>query len=408
MVSMKFRASRFVKVFIWLLVALVAIVVLALGAALLAYPPEYVYRVFAWGESDAFDWQKFPAHPLEAAPSPFEFDQAPDDRVVTLFSQLAGVENWDAFLADSQTQAFIVLQDGRVLYEAYFNETQRDSIVTSFSVAKSFTSALVGIAIDEGYINSVNDPITHYLPELTVRDPRFDDISVRDLLLMSSGLEYEEFRFPGLNSDDPLTTYYPDQRQLALQNTRIIDPPGAYFSYNKYHPQLLGMILERSTSRSVTEYLQTKIWDPLGMEFSGSWSVDSQASDFEKMETGVNARAIDFAKFGQLYLNGGAWNGQQVISKAWVTESTQPYLPARAQVYYPEYFAGLPVQAYYAYMWWGRALEPGIYDFAAEGDKGQYIYVSPRKGLVIIRNGIDFGIPSSAWIDLFFRFASQF
>jgi CubicO group peptidase (beta-lactamase class C family) len=226
---------------------------------------------------------------------------------------------------------------------------------------------------------------------------------------MSSGLEYKENRFLGLNGDDALTTYYPDQRYLALQNTKIIDPPGEYFLYNKYHPQLLGMILERTTGNSVTEYLQSKIWDSIGMEFDGSWSVDSETSDFEKMETGVNARAIDFAKFGYLFLNGGAWNDQQVISQAWVVESTQPYLPSNYLAYYPaDWFSGLPEQGYYQYMWWGTAIDQRSYDFVAAGDRGQYIYVSPRKALVIVRNGLDYGTSFDAWFNLFYRFTSEF
>lgn len=168
------------------------------------------------------------------------------------------------------------------------------------------------------------------------------------------------------------------------------------------------MILERTTGGTVTKYLQAKIWDPLGMEFGGSWSTDSEESDFEKMETGVNARAIDFAKFGQLFLNEGNWEGQQVISGDWVAESTEPYLPTDNESYYHEYFTDLPGQGYYKYMWWGYAIEPDIYDFAAEGDKGQYIYISPRKALVIVRHGINFGIPNDAWIDLFFRFVNEF
>jgi CubicO group peptidase (beta-lactamase class C family) len=275
-------------------------------------------------------------------------------------------------------------------------------------VAKSCVSALIGLAIHEGYIQSIEDPITRYLPELAERDPGFNAITIRHLLLMASGLEYQAVRPLLLNGDDPLTTYYPDQRQLALENTRIIDPPGQYFHYQKYHPQLLGMILERTTGMSVTAYLQTRLWDTLGMEFGGSWSTDSLASDFEKMETGVNARAIDFAKLGVLYLNGGRWQGQPVLAQAWVDESTQPYFPEEVEGYYPAWFASLPGRGYYKYMWWGMAREGDAYDFAAEGDKGQFVYVSPQKKLVIVRHGIDFGIPTQAWLALFYDFASQF
>jgi CubicO group peptidase (beta-lactamase class C family) len=398
---------RLKKTFRVLVIILFLGILMFLAIALLVYPPIYVYRTVAWRESDAFDWQKFPAHPLRAAPTAYHFDAAPDPRVEELFEQLSGTDDWDSFLEANNTQAFIVIQDGKVLYENYFNHTQRDSIVTSFSVAKSFTSALIGIAIDEGYIKSVDDPITTYLPELADRDPRGDEITIRHLLLMSSGLAYEEFRPLLFNSDDILTSYYPNQREISLENTHIIDPPGQYFRYNKYHPQLLGMILERATGMSVTAYLQTRIWDKLEMEFDGSWSTDSEASDFEKMETGVNARAIDFAKFGVLFLNDGRWQGEQVISKTWVEESTRPLLPENYAEYYSEGFLSLPGQAYYQLMWWGMTRDDS-YDFAAEGDKGQYIYVSPSKNLVIVRNGIDYGIPSQEWLKLFYEFADQF
>ena len=396
------------KILIRIFLILAGLLLLGLVIAILVYPPKYVLRVLAWQESDVFDWKKFPSHPLEASPQPFHFAEAPDPRVAMLFADLAVVEDWDKFLEENQTQAFIVIQDEKVLYEKYFNNTQRDSIVTSFSMAKSFASALIGIAIDEGYIQSDDDPITKYLPELTERDPRFERITIRDLLLMSSGLEYKEFRPLLFNSDDPLTTYYPDQRKLALENTHIINPPGEYFSYNKYHPQLLGMILERTTGMQVTDYLQSRIWDPIGMEYGGSWSTDSKASDFERMEAGLNGRAIDFAKFGDLFLNGGKMNGKQVFSQDWVAESTGPYFPEDYAAYYPAWFATVPGKGYYAHMWWGYDRGSGSYDFAAEGDKGQFIYVSPAKNLIIVRNGIDFGILAEDWIHLFYTFASEF
>jgi len=399
---------NFIKALRILAAILVGLVTLILVVAMLAYPPIYVYRVVAFQGSDAFDWQKFPSHPLNPAPVAYKFSSAPYPRVEKLFEQLSGATDWNTFLAANKSQAFIVIQDGKVKYENYFNNTKRDSIVTSFSVAKSFTSALIGMAIQEGHIQSVNDPVTTYLPELALRDTRFKAITIKHLLMMASGLDYIAFRPLFLNSDDILTTYYPDQRKITLENTRIIDPPGQYFRYNKYHPQLLGMILERATGMPVTQYLQTRLWDKVGMEFAGSWSIDSTASDFEKMETGVNARAIDFAKLGVLYLNGGDWQGSQVISKAWVDESTQPLVPAKPAAYYSPWMASLPGQGYYKYMWWGMERQGGAYDFTAEGDKGQFIYVSPQKNLVIVRNGVEYGIPSEEWLKLFYEFASQY
>lgn len=392
---------------LWTLIVLVAVPLLWLGWALLVYGPTYLYRVLAWRESDAFDWQKFPNHPLAASPNPHAFPEAPDPRAAELLAQLAGADDWGAFLAQNQTQAFIVVHDGRLVYEQYFNGTQRDTLVTSFSVAKSITSALVGMAIDEGFIGSVDDPVTYYLPELARRDRRWAAITLRHLLRMASGLDYQEFRPLLFNSDDPLTTYYPDQRRAALEFTRLVRPPGQVFSYNKYHPQLLGMVLERTTGMSVTAYLQTRLWDPLGMAYAGSWSTDSTGSDFERMEAGLNARALDFARFGALFVEGGQWQGQPVLSAGWVRASTEPYFPDLPD-YYPESFAARPGRAYYQFMWWGFAREDGAYDFVAAGDKGQYIYVAPQQRLVIVRNGIDYGLPFQPWLELFYNFASQY
>lgn len=400
--------SKLARIVLIVLGALVGTVALLLTVAVVVYPPDYVYRVLVWQESDAFDWQKFPARELKAAPVAYHFDQAPDPRVSELMAEIAGVSDWETFLDDTQTQAFIVIKNGKVIYENYFNDTQRDSMVTSFSVAKSFDSVLIGMAIEDGYIGSVDDSVITYVPELAARDPRFEAITLRDLLLMASGLDYVEMRPNILAGDDPLTTYYPDQRALALTNTQILEAPGQHFNYNKYHPQLLGMVLERATGMPVTEFLQTRLWDRIGMDYPGSWSLDSERSGFEKMETGVNARAIDFAKFGQLVLNQGSWGGDQVISSDWIVESTSPgNLPTG-----PEYYGGqlddLPGRPYYKYMWWGFGRGEGSYDFTAEGDKGQMIYVSPPANLVIVRNAINYGMAWYKWPQLAYSFATQY
>lgn len=409
------KHPRIIKYVLLIFGGLIGVSILAIVLASIYYPREYVYRMLVWRESDVNVYRyNFPQTELTASsrPSPLKEALAPQ-AVTSQFESMLEIDDFESFLSDSRTQAFIVVQDGAVMYENYFNGITREDPVTSYSVAKSFTSALIGIAIDEGYIGSVNDPITDYLPELLERDPRFADITIRHLLLMASGLDFQEMRAFLFNGDDPLTTYYPDQRQLALTNVHIIDPPGTYFLYNKYHPQLLGMILERSTGVSVTEYMQRTLWDPIGMEYDGGWSLDSLESGFEKMEAGINGRAIDFAKFGQLFLNNGNWQGVQVVSPEWVAESTQLDPALHKESYYPNDFGRLIYgsgQGYYQYMWYGRFHADGSFDFWGEGDRGQLIYVSPAKNLVIVRFGEVYGIDGGifGWPLAFFEFSSEF
>jgi len=386
---------------------LITIISIALLYAYIAYPAEYVNRVFRWGNSDVYDYQKFPERVLETSGSPFEFSLNLDEEHVRAQLEAAsGMDDFDSFLEKKRTQAFIVIQDDAILYEQYFNSANRDSIVTSFSTAKSFTSALIGIAIYEGHIGSVNDPITDYLPELAERDFAFKNITIRNLLMMSSGIKYAEFPF--INGDDAKTYYYPDLRQLVLEDTHVVGLPGEEFHYNNYHPLLLGMILERATGTSVTNYLQEKIWKPIGMEYSGSWSLDENR--FEKMESGINARAIDFAKFGRLFIHNGSWNGVQVIPAEWVAESTQVDKSVDYDNYYYNDFIFSGGQGYYKYMWWGIQRDEQTYDFMALGNHGQFIYISPQKNMIILRFGESYGEITGAdgWIDMFYGFATDF
>jgi len=390
----------------YLLTGLLILVVIPIPYAYLAYPAEYVDRVFRLGNADVYDYQKLLERPLETSDSPFDFSlNLNEDRVRTQFEAVSGIEDFDSFLTKNRTQAFIVIQNDNILYEQYFNGASRDTIVTSFSIAKSFTSALVGIAISERHIYSVYDPITDYLPELVERDPAFKNITIRNLLMMSSGIKYAEFPF--FNGDNVKTYCYPNLRKLALEDTQIVGLPGEKFLYNNYHPLLLGMILERATGTSVTNYLQEKIWKPIGMQYPGSWSLDENG--FEKMESGINARAIDFAKFGRLYLHNGNWNEVEVIPAEWVAESTQADTPVDYANYYYDDFIFANRQGYYKYMWWGIQYDAHTYDFIALGNKGQYIYISPQKNLIILRFGESYGEfgGSQGWLELFYGFASN-
>ncbi len=362
----------------------------------------YEGRVREWGDASVFDYLVFPARELQPAAKPFQFARrAQEGEVAKIFDGLEcypgkKIGDLDALLSQTETSSFIVIQNDAILYEKYFNGYQRDSIVTSFSVAKSFASTLVGIAIDEGHIGGVSDPITKYIPELGKRDERFTRITIRDLLTMASGIRYKEDE---PSYDNRITYLEPDLRKAAIEKTVIIEPPGKHWVYNNYHPLLIGMILERVTGRSVTSYLQEKLWAPMGMQYGGSWSVNSDNNGLEKMESGINAHSLDFAKLGRLFLNNGRWEGKQVVSESWVQQATQPEEKPSG------FYEDNPL-FYYKYFWWGIRRPGGKSDFFGLGNKGQYVYVCPQKNLIIVRNGIEFGLPAQRWARLFYAYAS--
>jgi CubicO group peptidase (beta-lactamase class C family) len=386
------------------IIAVLSCLVLTLAAlAAVDWSAEYLGRTLRWGPSDIYDYQKFPERVIENAPPTFYFKEGPAPELFSTiqYKEDGGTKqaNFDEFLRSTGTTAFIVIEDDTILYENYFNGNQRDSIVTSFSSAKSVNSALIGIAIDEGLIGSVDDPVVDYIPE--IRGRGLDELTIKHLLDMSSGIAYleDENMFPLLApfSDDAKTYYYPDLRALALTVQAGDEPLGEALHYNNYHPLLEGLILERATGQAVAVYLQEKIWKPLGMEFPASWSLDSVESGFEKMESGINARAIDFAKFGRLFLKGGNWEGKQIISEDWVAASTVPDPEDnRLWVTFPEYKER---GGYYQYHWWGLVREDGHYEFSARGHLGQYIYVCPQTNLVIVRYGKEEG-PGVYWEDI--------
>ncbi len=380
-------------------------IVLTLAGLLLAvviyfsvvYSPEYVRRSFFVGEATVYDYLKLPSRPLTASPNVFHFAEKLDEALVrATFQANPKVGNLEDFLTKTGTQAFIVIRNDAILYEKYFNGTKRDSTVVSFSTAKSFTSALIGIAIQEGAIKSENDPITDYLPELATREARFQKISIHDLLGMASGIRFDDKRF--LWHDESNLTYrFTDLQALALNKTVIREPPGQNFLYNDYNPIVLGMILKRATGKPVTEYLQEKLWTPLGMEFGGSWTVDSESTRFELMSCCINAHAIDFAKFGRLYLNNGNWDGKQIVPAAWVAESTQVDKGRK-----------LDETMSYGLLWWEKPSVNEANDFFAWGNLGQFIYVSPSRNLIIVRNGEKYGLQGEGgeWAEIFQQFAN--
>jgi CubicO group peptidase (beta-lactamase class C family) len=374
---------------------------------------SFLSREIVWGTARFDDFTRFPQRPIPKGAVTYQFQSAP--ATVPSYLTTATYEQdgravstpLAPLLASAGTRAFLVLKGDQLLYEGYFNGADRTSTVTSFSIAKSFDSALVGIAIDEGYIHSVDDPITRYLPNMASH-PGLDQVTIRDLLTMTSGIRWIG---PGSNGgmfDDASRNYYETDLRKYVLSLPAAAPPDSRFQYNSYNPVLLGLILERATGRNPSTYLSEKLWQPLGMEAPGSWSLDSRHDGFEKMEDGINGRAIDFARFGELYLNGGVWQGQQLVPQGWVAVSTQhdPVIPgpSTAPADQPKSRA-LSTVLNYGYLWWLDKQAPGR--FAALGNLGQYIYVAPDRDVVVVRFGTQAGsLDDVGWVSLFRNLAS--
>lgn len=368
------------------------------------YSPRYIFRVIAWQDADYDDFKKFKLKQIEKSKFPYFFFQGNsklESEVIEKFEEDPSIVDFNAFMEEKKTHAFIVIRNDTVLYEKYFLNHDRTSLQTSFSVSKSILSLLVGIAIDQGFIEDINDSITKYIPELEKEDEEFSRISILNLLKMRSGISFSrDVNFPFVNADSPKTYYHPDLRRVAIKHSNIIGTPNGEFKYNSYNALLIGLILERSTKQSVASFMEKNLWQKVGTEFDASWSTDE--NNFEKMESGLNARPIDFAKIGKLMLDRGKWQENEIVKQAWVEQSTQP------QKEYPLEQYSNPKFWTYNRFWWGVPEKDTKSDFMAIGRFGQFIYVSPRSNTIIVRHGEEIdSFNDFGWISIFQNFIEQ-
>ena len=358
------------------------------------YTPTYVYRLITMNVADVYDYKNFEYHSIQGAEQTNTFISKPKEKYIeSLFEEIVtknGFNNFKDWAIESQTTALIVIKKDTVIYEKYFNGFSRDSYFHSQSMAKSFISFLIGTAIDDGFIKNVNEPITNFIPELLDRDSNFEKITIEHLLEMRSGLEYNTSHIPFTNIHSPwhneaVGYYHPNIRKLLLENIDISSEPGKDFQYSNYNTSYLGLILERATNFSVSNYLEQKLWSKI-MEYNSLFSIDSKESNFEYTPSRLIARAIDYARFGQLMLNEGNWNGNQIISKDWIQESTQENRSISRDIY-PKWFGRSDKRIYYNYHWWGHVNKDGTFNFYANGNLGQNIYIIPDKETVIVHCG---------------------
>jgi CubicO group peptidase (beta-lactamase class C family) len=322
-----------------------------------------VSRFIIYNIADIKDYKKFPKREIQNKSNTiFKFSKFNKN------TDLNTIKNdFDKYLEDNKTVAFLVIHNDTIKYEKYYHNYNENSIVPSFSIAKSITSMLIGCAIDDKLINSINDSIIKYIPEL--KGKGFEKVTIEHLLQMTSGLNFSENYFNPFS--EAASFYYGRNLKKEISKLQLKNEPEKIFQYVSGNTQLLGLILDRALKeKTISKYLEQKIWTPLQMEYNASWSIDRKKNGLEKTFCCVNARAKDFAKLGRLYLNKGNWNGNQIISKKWVENSIKIDLNRSV--------------GNYQYQWW---IPNDKGDFMAEGILGQFIFVSPTKNLIIVRLG---------------------
>jgi CubicO group peptidase (beta-lactamase class C family) len=362
--------------------------VLALLLVLALTTSPYLRRWASLRQVDFYDYDKLPSRPIARSDTPSPLPSITEgDWLAPLGFTYQGQPIRDeaalgSFLAEHATTAFIVIKDGKILDERYFNGFRRESLCKSFSVSKSVLSALIGIAVADDLIASIDDPVAKYLPEM--KDPRFARVTLRHCLDLTAGVHYTRGPMPW--KLQPRMYYTTDMRDF-VHGTKLQWEPGTSFVTEDLSPQILGCVLEkalqcRGDAPTISAYFAEKLWKPMGAEFDALWNLDREQNGIEKTESGLTARPIDLAKFALLYLHEGRCGSRSLVPAEWVTESTTIAPGTTA--------ANVWKDGFHKHLWWGsRTAASPRPDFYANGHFGQRFYVSPSQNLVLVRMGYD-------------------
>ena len=328
-----------------------------------SYLLRAVSKIYFTGHSTAFlsDYTRFDNHILPASENPQAWPLHKNYNEVNLSEDL------EAFHKKTQTVAFVLIKNDSVYLEKYYDNYGSDSKSNSFSVAKSFVSALLGKAIMDGYIQSLDQKVIDFIPE--IKGPYADLVTVGDLASMASGQRWDEAYYSPL-SVTTAAYFVKDLGKLIL--TQPIDEvPGIEFIYKSGTTQLLGMVISKATGKNLTDYLYETLWNPMGAEHESFWQVDSAKKGLEKAYCCIASNAKDFARLAKLYKDHGKWNGKVLLDSTFVTKSIQPRFPES-----PEY----------GYSWWLKEYK-GHKVFMMRGHLGQYVITFPEENLILVRLG---------------------
>ena len=314
----------------------------------------------------------WPTRSLTQAKVPYVYNYGDPLNVPSSFAYNDQKLGTQQFLKDSWTTGLIVIQNDEIALEDYYLGNSAVTQNISWSMAKSFISALIGIAVNEGHIKSIEQSVDAYATSLG--GSGYEGVSIKNVLQMSSGVafneDYGDF-YSDINRWGRDFSLGNSQDAFAATLKNDIEP-GTVNHYVSINTHVLGMVLTQATGRSITDYMQEKLYNPMGMEHDGLWIIDGQG--MEMALGGLNLTLRDFAKLGSLYLHDGTFNGQQIVPASWVADSRtmdQPHL--------------LPGNDFgYGYQWWMVGGDSG--EFMAMGVYGQYIYINPETNTVIVKN----------------------
>lgn len=351
-----------------IILSFVAIIVVFLGVFLSIPQNHYILKALRYQKAQIHHYTIFENRTVSiGTPSPW--DMHPEYNSYELKeSQISDLNRY-------RTVAFLVAQDSTLLFEAYWDGYGHDSYSNSFSMAKSIISLLVGCAIEDGYIKSLDQHVGDFLPEFAEGNKA--KITVRHLLTMSSGLSWDE-AYSSLFSTTTQAYYGKFLRKLVLDQNVVTDP-GKEFNYLSGDTQLLSLVLAQATGKTVSDYMSEKIWSRIGAEHYALWSLDRK-DGIEKAYCCFNTNARDYARIGQLVLNMGRWNGEQIVPEEYLAETLQPttYLADKD-------LGGIPTERY-GHQWWFTN-HRGHQVIFARGILGQYIFIVPELNMVAVRLG---------------------
>ncbi len=288
-----------------------------------------VYRAVRYGSEDIDDYKIFPSYKFNENQVKHSFPLKENCLIDTIDINWkyknSVYHNLDSLLAETTTRSLLIIQHDSIIYENYFNGYSKGNISQVFSVSKSVTSLLIGIALEEEYISDINDPVTKYIPELKTTDPLYKELTINNLLDMRSGLKFNESY--AFNPFSKIAHLYYGTNQLGLSKKMHFEcAPGIKHEYQSISTTLLGLVIEKATGETLAKYFEEKVWIPLEMEYNGGWSLDDNKHQSTKAFGGLYISAIDLAKIGQLYLNGGKYKNKQIVSEKWIKATLTPHI----------------------------------------------------------------------------------